>query len=98
MLACGEREAMVMAPPPSVAQQYRLASTAAWLSSTGTSHHHLLPDIPLICLSTVSSGPLPVIAPQFLNSSSQLLCLPGDPRPCRGYVWVQQGLSDSHSM
>ena len=27
-------------------QQYRLASMAAWLSSTGISHHNLLPHIP----------------------------------------------------
>ena len=46
MLSCGEREAMVMAPPPRMTQQYRLASTAAWLSSTGLSHHNLLPHIP----------------------------------------------------
>ena len=45
----------------------------AWLSSTGISHHDLLPHIPLICLSADSSSP-----PQSLNSSSQLLCLPGD--------------------
>ena len=45
----------------------------AWLSSTGISHHDLLPHIPLICLSTDNSSP-----PQSLNSSSQLLRLPGD--------------------
>ena len=30
---------------------------AAWLSSTGISHHSLLPHIPLIHLSTVNSNP-----------------------------------------
>ena len=38
MLACGGRVAMVMAPPPTMTQQYRLASMAAWLSSTSISH------------------------------------------------------------
>ena len=71
-----------------VTQQYRLASMAAWLSSTGISHHSLLPHIPSICLSAVNSSPLPGIAPQSLNSSSQPLCLLGDPSPCPGYVWL----------
>ena len=35
-----------------VTQQYRLASMAAWLSSTGISHHNLLPHTPSICLSS----------------------------------------------
>ena len=86
---------MVMAPLP---QQYRLASMAAQLSSTGVSHHNLLPHIPLIVLSTVNSSPRPGIAPQSLNSSSQLLHHLGDLCPCPGYVWLQQGLSDSHSI
>ena len=65
-------------------QQYRLASTAAWLSSTGISHHSLLPHIPLICLSSVNSSPRPGIAPQSLNSSSQLLCFQGTCVPVWG--------------
>ena len=52
-------------------QQYRLASIAAWLSSTGISHHNLLPHIPLISLSAVNSSPHPGLATQSLNSSSQ---------------------------
>ena len=71
--------------PLGVTQQYRLASMAAWLSSIGTSHHKFLPHIPWIPLSTVNSSPRPGIAPQSLNSSSQLR-LPGDPLPCPGYV------------
>ena len=63
-------------------QQYRLASIAARFSSTGISHHSLLPHIPSICLSTVKSSPLTGIAPQSLNSSSQPLSLPGDPCSC----------------
>ena len=51
---------------------------AAWLSSTSISHHSLIPHIPLIRLSTVNSSPRPGIVPQSLNSSSQLLHLPGD--------------------
>ena len=47
-----------------VTQQYRLASMAAWLSSTGISQHDLLPHIPLICLSAVNSSPWLGIAPQ----------------------------------
>ena len=58
-------------------QQYLLASMAARLSSTGISHHNLLPHIPLICLSvniSLHCG----IASQSLNFSSQLqgTCFP----------------------
>ena len=91
MPACGERVAMVMIPPYTVTQQYRLASMAARLSSTGISHHNLLPHIPSIHLSAVNSSPHSTgsrIAPQSLNSSSQLLHLPGDPRLCPGYAWL----------
>ena len=59
-------------------QHYCLASMAARLSSTGISHYNLFPHIPSICLSLVNSSPRPGIAPQSLNSSSQLLRLPGD--------------------
>ena len=89
-------ESMVMALR--VTQQYHLVSMAAGLSSTGISHHDLLPYIPLICLSIVNSSPRTEIAPQSLNSSSQLLSLPGYLSPCSGYVWLQQGLSGSHSI
>ena len=57
-------------------QQYRLAPVAAWLSSTGVSHHNLLPHIPSIHLYAVNSSPCPGIVPQSLNSSSQPLPLP----------------------
>ena len=73
-------------------QQYHLASMAAWLSSTGISHHNLLLHIPSICLSTVNSSPCPGIAPQSLNTSSQLLRLPGDRHHCPGLEWLRQGL------
>ena len=89
---------MVMAPPPRMTQQYRLASMAAWLSSTGVSHHDLIPHIPLSRLSAVNSSPRPGIAPQPLNSSLQLLHLLKDLSPCPAYMWLQQGLYDSHSI
>jgi len=98
MLACEEREAMVMAPPTTCDSAVLFASMAAWLSSTSISHHHLLPHIPSIRLSAVHSSPCPGIAQQSLNSSSQLLPLPGDQRSCPEYVWLWQGLSDSHSI
>ena len=63
-----------------VTQQYRLASMAAWLSSSGVSHN-LLPHIPLIHLSTINNSLCPGIAPQSLNSSSQPLGLLGDCLP-----------------
>ena len=88
----GKREAVVMAPPLHVTQQYHLASMAARLFSTGISYHSLLPLIPLISLSTVNSSPCPGIAPQTLNSSSQLLHLLGDLLPCPGYIWLWQEL------
>ena len=66
---------MVMSPSPTYTQQYCLASMAAWLSSTGVSHHNLLPHIPLICLSAINSSPCPEIDAQSLNSSSQPLRL-----------------------
>ena len=79
--------------PLRVTQQHRLASMAAWLSSTGIFHHDLLPHIPSIRLSTVNSSPRSGIAPQSLNSSSQLLRLPRALHPCLGPVWLWQGLS-----
>ena len=96
MLACGEREAVMMAPTLCVTQQYCLASTAARLSSTGISHHNLLPHILSSCLSTVNSSPRPGVAPQPLNSSSQLLLLSEDLCPSPGCVRLRQGLSESH--
>ena len=78
--------------PLHMTQHYRLASMADWLSSTGISHHNLLPHISLICLSTVNSSPCPGIAPQSPNSRSQPLRLPGYQRSCPGHVWLWQGL------
>ena len=60
---------------------------AAWLSSTGILHHNLLPHIPLIHQSAVNSSSCLGVAPQSLNSSSQLLHLPGTSIP----VWGMYG-------
>ena len=79
-------------------QQYHLASMAARFSSTGISHHSLIPHILSIHLSTANSSLRPGIVPKSLNSSSQPLHLPGDLGPCLGYVWLWQGLSDSQSI
>ena len=89
---------MVMAPPPICDSAVSPCFHGCLAFSTGISNHSLLPHIPSVCLSTVNSSPHPGIAPQSLNSSSQLLHLPGDLRPCLGYVWLLQGLSDSHSI
>ena len=93
---CGERGYGDGSTPLHMIQQYHLASMAAQLSSAGISHHNLFPRLPLIHLSVVNSSPCPGIAPQSLNSSSQLLYLSGDLHPCPGYVWLRQGLFDSH--
>ena len=92
MLACVERETVVMATPPCLTLQYWLASMAAWLSSTVISHHNLLPHIPSVHLSSVNNSPHLGIAPQSLSSSSQLLHLLGDLLPCLGYIGLWQGL------
>ena len=49
-------------------------------------------------LSTVNSSPHTGIAPQSLCYSSQPLLAPGNLHPCPGYIWLWQGLSDSHSI
>ena len=66
---------------------------ASWLSSTGISHHNLLPHIPSISLSTANSSPHPGIAQQSLNSSSQLLGLSETSIPVQHmYGWGQDCL------
>ena len=69
--------------PLRVIQQYHPASVTPRLS-TGISYHSLLSHISSIRLSVVNSSPRPGITPQYLNSSSQPLHLPGDLYPCRG--------------
>ena len=53
----GEERPWRWLQPLHMTQQYRLASMAARLSSTGISHHNLLAHIPLIFLSAVNSSP-----------------------------------------
>ena len=84
---------MVMAPPATCDSAVLPCFLAAWLSSICISHHDLLPHILSIRFSSVNSSPCPGIAPQSLNSSSQLLPLPREQCSCPGYVWLQQGLS-----
>ena len=81
-----------------VTQKYCFASMAAQVFSTGISHSNLLVHIPSICLSVINSSPHPGIAPQSLNSIAQPLHLPGDLCPCPTCIWLQQGLSRSHSI
>ena len=85
----GGREAMVMAPPPTLDSAVSPCFHVCLAFRPGISHHDLLPHIPSICLSTVTSSPHPGTAPQSLNSSSQPLHLPGDLHPCPRYVWLQ---------
>ena len=94
----GERGYGAGFTPLPMTVQYHLVSLAAQLSSTGISHHNLLPHIPSIRLSEGNSSPHPGIIPNSLNSSSEQLCLPGNLHPNLGYLWRQQGLSDSHSI
>ena len=79
-------------------QQYRLASMVPGFSPQAfptsifsfTSPRSVSPH-------EVNSSPHLGITPQSLNSSSQPLGLPGDLCLYLGYVWLWQGLSDSHS-
>jgi len=94
ILACGEREAMVMAPPPT----HDSAVSPCFHGFLAFLHCHFPPLSPSshpLHLSAVNSSPRPGIAPQSLKLSSQPLCLPGDQHSCLRYVW--QGLFDSHS-
>ena len=91
---------MVMAPPSTCDSAVSPCFHGCLASSTGIFHHDLLPHIPSIHFSTVNSSPHPGIAPQSPNSSSQLLRLAGDGDQCScpEPVWLQQGLSDFHSI
>ena len=80
---------MVMATPAMWDSAVSPCFHGAWLSSTGISHHNLLPHIPSICLSTVNSSLHPGIHPQSLNSSSQPCVFQGTCIP----VWGVHGCS-----
>ena len=89
---------MVMAPPPTHDSAVPLCFHGYLAFFYFTPHHDLLPHILSIHLSAVNSSAYPGIAPQSLNSSSQLLLLPGDRCYCPEYIGLRQGLSDSHSI
>ena len=96
MLAYEARKALVVASPPT-----HDSAVSPCFHGCRAFLHRLFPpqspshplNPPLRSQQQPSSG----IAPQSLNSSSQPLRSPGDLLPCLGYVWLQQGLSDSHS-
>ena len=98
MLACGEREAMVMAPPPTCDS----AASPCFHGCPIFLYRHFPsqspPSHPLDPSLHSQQQPCPGMAPQSLSSGSQLLCLPGDLHPCPGHVGLEQGLSDSHSI
>ena len=96
VLACGGRESMVTAPPSRRDLAVSPCLHGRPTSSTGSSHHNLLPHIPSIHLFTVNSSLRPGTSPQSPNSTSQPLHLPGDLHPRPGYGWLWQGQSDSH--
>ena len=98
MLVCGEREAMVMAPPPT----HDSAVSPCFLGCLAFLHRHFPPQSPPshpLCPSLHSQQqPLPWNCSTIPNSCSQPLCLLGDLCHCPGYIWLQQGLSDSRSI
>ena len=94
----GAREAMVMAPPPKHDSAVLPCFHGCLTFLHRHFHQNLLPHIPSVHVSTDNSSLRPGIAPQSLNSSSQPLGFSGDQRSCPVYVWLLQGLSDSHSI
>ena len=67
MLACGEREAMVMVPRvPPPPTPHDSAVSRCFLGCLALLHPHF-PHIPSIRLSTVNSSPHPGVAPQSLT-------------------------------
>ena len=89
---CGERETLVMAPSP----RHESAVLPCFHGCPAFLHRHFPPQSPPSHPLSPSlhspQQPCPGIAPQSLSSSSQLLCLLGDLRPCPGYIWLQQVL------
>ena len=96
MWTCGEGESWLWLHPLRMTRQYHPASMAAWLSSTGVSYHSLIPHVLLAHLSALNCNPHPGIVPQSLHSSFHSLYLLGGLHPSLGYVWLWQGLPDSH--
>ena len=90
------REAMVMVPPPT----HDSAVLPCFHGCPSFLHRHFQPQSPpshpLNPSLCSQNSPRPGVVLQPLKSSSQPLCLPGDLHPCPGYIWLWQGLSDSH--
>ena len=97
MLACGWREAMLMAPPP----MHDSTVLLCFHGCPAFLHRHFPPQSPsshpLNHLSAVNSSPRPGFAPQFLNSFPATTPSP-DQHCSLAYVWLRQGLSDSHDI
>ena len=95
---CGEKKAMMMAPPPI----WDSTILPCFHGCLAFFHQHFPPwsppSHPLNPSLSSQQQPSPGIAPQSLNSSSQQLHLPGDQHSCPGYVYLWQGVSDSHSI
>ena len=98
MLARGEREAMVMAPPP----MRDSAVSPCFHGCLAVLHRHFPPQssplYPLDSSLCSQELPSPWDCSQPLDSSSQLLCLLKDLHPYPVYIWLWQGLSDAHSI
>ena len=98
MLVCGDREAMVMAPPPTCnsAVSPRFHGCLAFL------HRDFPPQssplYPLDSSLCSQQLPSPWDCSQSLDSSSQPLWVLGDLHPCPGCISLWQGLSDAHSI
>ena len=90
LLACGEREVMVINPLPT----HDSAVSSCFHGCLAFLHRHFPPQSPpshpLNPSLCSQQQPLP-----WDCSSSQPLRLPGDLWPCLGDVWLQQGLSES---
>ena len=90
---CVEKKAMVMAPPPVHDSAVSPCFHGCWaflhrhFPAQSSPSHSLEPSL------HSQQQPVPWIAPQSPNSSSQPLHPPGYLCSCPGYVWMQQGLS-----
>ena len=84
--------------PLHMTQCYGLASMASQLSSTGISYHNLLLHISSVCLSAISSSPLPWDCSTIPKLQLPAAAPSRGPASLSGYVWLWQGLPDSHSI
>ena len=83
-LTCGEREALVMAPPLCVTQEHHPASLFAWLSFTNISYCELLPKVP--------SGHLPLVNNRLSLELLSNLCSSSQPLRFLGYLCPIHGM------